>query len=169
MPDVKFSLIALTLLFLVSRFFAVGTFAEASEGVAALVLADAEGVVASAYQAVLEAEEAGANVSSLLVRLNEAGKFLVQGRDAYKVGDFDDAVLFANSSSSIGAEVKDEANESENLAISENLQRASLSTVESIVGVTLVVLASFLAWNVFKKRYYRWVLGKKPEVCVDES
>ena len=93
MPFVKFFSVLLMFLFLVSQSSVVMVFAETGESVAASALADAEGVVALAYQAMLSAERAGVNVSSLLIRLNEAGQFLVQGHDAYRVGDFDGAVL----------------------------------------------------------------------------
>ena len=65
--------------------------------------------------------------------------------------------------------MEDEASELRNIAASDNLRNASITTVGSVVSLAFVVFGSFLAWNIFKRRYYRSVLGKKPEVCVHES
>ncbi|MFX1301277.1 MAG: hypothetical protein ACFFDE_10105, partial [Promethearchaeota archaeon] len=69
-------------------------------------MVDAEAAVISALRVALEAEEVGANVSGLLVRLNDAGDFLARARIAYRFGDFEGAIGFASAGSSIGLEVE---------------------------------------------------------------
>jgi hypothetical protein len=165
----KFSLVLLMSLVLASQFFIFETFAEASKDVAVLALTGAEGVVVSAYQAVLRAEEAGANVSGLLVRLNEAGGFLARSRIAYDLGDFEEAAGLANSSRNIGVEAENAAVELKDSAFFERMQRMWFMMIGSIFGVVLVSLGSFWVWRVFKRRYYRRVLGMKPEVSSDGS
>jgi len=169
MSDLKLSLVLFTFLVLASQSYAIAVVAEAREDVVASALIDAEGVVASAYQTVLNAEEAGANVSSLLARLNEAEGFLAQGRVAHTQGDFDEALNFANLSKGVGVQVKDDALELRNLALNESLQRVSFTTAASVVACTLIAFVSLWVWRVFKRRYYQRVLGMKPEVNVDES
>jgi len=169
MSGLKLSLVLVMFLVLASQFFISETFAEASKDVAASALTDAEGVVASAYQAVLRAEAAGANVSGLLVRLTEAGGFLANARMAYKSGDFEEAASFANSSRNIGVEVENAADELKDSAFFERVQRMWFMMTGSIFGVILVFFGSFWVWRVFKRRYYGRVLGMKPEVSPNES
>lgn len=168
MSGVKFSLVSMLFLVLASQFFVVAVVAEAREDVVASALTDTEEVLASAYQAVLEAEEAGANVSSLLVQLNEAGGLLAQGHMAYRLGDFDEAVNFAELSSGVGIHVKDEALKLKDLALGESLQHLYFTAVGSVIFCVLIVFGSFLVWRVFKRRHYQRVLRMKPEVSAGE-
>jgi hypothetical protein len=165
----KFSSVLIILLVFVSPFFVSAALAEASENEAASALVNADGVVVSAYQAVLKAEEEGANVSSLLVRLSEAGDNLAHGHMAYSLGDFDETTRSAGLSRNIGEEVRNEANELTGSARAEGAQRLWSTATGSVVGVIAVVFGSFLVWRVFKRRYYRQVLGMRPEVGADES
>jgi len=169
MSGLKFSLVLMVFLVFASQFLISETFAEASKDVAASALTDAEGVVVSAYQVVLRAEEAGANVSGLLVRLNEAGGFLARARMAYDFGDFEEAASFANSSRNIGVEVDNAAVELKDSAFFERVQRMWFMMIGSIIGVILVFLGSFWVWRAFKHRYNRRVLMMKPEVSSNES
>ena len=165
----KFSSVFVILLILASPLFVSVAVAEPSENEAASALANADGVVASAYQAELKAEEAGANVSSLLVLLNKAGDNLAQAHIAYSSGDFDETIRLADLSRIFGEEVLNEANELQGLARARSAQRLWSTATGSAIGVMAVVFGSFLVWRVFKRRYYRQVLGMKPEVSADES
>jgi len=150
-------------------FVSVG-FAETGEDAVVSALAGAEASVVSAYQGVLEAERAGANVSVLLVRLNEAGGFLSQARMAYKAGDFDGAVDFAELGRGIGEEVAGEARVLRDLATIERVQLLWFTAAASVLAVAWIAFGSFMCWRFFKRRYYRRVLGLKPEVATpDES
>jgi len=143
---------------------------DASSGdVAASAIGQAEGVVASAYEAVLEAEQAGANVSGLLVRLNEAGELLARAQVAFRLGDFDEAVVSANLCSEIGEGVRSEADELRVKAYGGRVTGSWLTMTGSMVSVVAVVFGSFWGWRVFKRRYIRRVLRMKPEVVKDES
>ena len=169
MSILKFSFILIILLVFASQFFMPVTFAEVSQDQAASALANAETSVVSSYQAVLKAEEEGVNVSSLLVQLNEAGENLAHAHMAYSLGDFDETIRFADLSRDVGEEVRNEANELKGLALAEGVQRLWFTTTGSVIGLIAVVFGSFLVWRVFKRRYYRQVLGMKPEVGADES
>lgn len=136
---------------------------------AGLAIERAEGVVVSAYQVVLDAEGAGANVSGLLVQLNRAGEFLAQARVSYRAGDFDGAVRSADLCNEIGEGVRGEAEGLKNLAVVQGAQRFRWTMIGSILGVTIIMGASFFGWRIFKLRYYRRVLEMKPEVGSNES
>ena len=125
-----------------------------SEDTATLAITQAEETFASAYEAVLEAEQAGANVSVLLDRLNIAAEHLAEARMLYRLGDFDGAVNSADLSE-LGMDVKTEA---EQLKVDAqrfwNMDLLNRITVP-IVGVIVVILATFVAWRIFKQRYFR--------------
>src|SRR4030042_530294 len=164
----KVSYILLIFVFAVSSLSLVATVSGLSESEATLAANDADGTVASAYTATLKAEKAGANVSDLLTRLDEAGEFLAQAHMAYRSGDFDGAILAANLARSIGEEVQNAADSLEVLARGESQQRLFFTFTGSIASIVLIVLGSFWGWRVFKRRYYERVLKMKPEVASNE-
>lgn len=122
-----------------------------------------EEVLASAYESVLEAEQAGADVSSLLARLNDAGENLAEAHMSYKLGDFDGAVHSADLSSEIGEEVRSEAYELKNKAYGSRVTDLVIRVIGSTFGVMVVFFASFFGWRVFKRRYYRRNSKKNPK------
>jgi len=127
--------------------------ASNSEDAAAASIERAENALVSAYQAVLEAEEVGANVLGLLAELNEAGEFLARARMAYRLEDFDEAAGFADLGGDVGEEVERKAYELKNSAWSESVQRMWLTMVGSVLGVIFIALGSFWVWRFLKKRY----------------
>jgi len=144
-------------------------FASNSEETATTSIEKAEDALVSAFQDVLKAERVGANVSALLAQLNDAGELLAEARIAYRLGDFDEAVLSANLCSEIGEGVRDEADELRVEAYGLLVFGSWLAMAGSIVGVVAVGFGSFWGWRVFKRHYVRRVLGMKPEVAKDES
>jgi len=133
------------------------------------VLVVAEDAVLSAYDAVIEAELVGGNVSSLTVQLNEAGELLASARMSYRDGDFEKATLFADLSRSTGEEVEDAAYELKGLAWDAGFQRLRFTMVGSVSGIILVILGSLWVWRFFKRWFYPRVLKMKPEVTSDDS
>jgi len=164
----KFSLALMMFLVLASQFFVFEAFASVSENEATLALADAERAVVSAYQEALKAEEVGANVSGLLVRLNEAGGYLGRAEIAFRLGDFEAAINFVNVCSEISEGVKIEADGLRMEAYGPRYMDVWLRMTGSILGMIVMGVGSFWAWRVFKRRYYRRVLDMKPEVVVGE-
>ena len=140
-----------------------------SQVVAAPAISQAEEVLVSAYEAVLEAEQAGTNVSGLLTRLNEAGDLLAQAHVLYRLEDFDGAARFSDPCREIGEEVRDEALGLRDQAVLEADQRFRWTMIGSILGVAIIVGVSFLGWRTFKLRYHRRILEMKPEVVSDDE
>ena len=134
-----------------------------------LELADAEEALVSAYDAVLEAEESGANVSSLLVRLNVGGGYLTEAYVWYRLGALEDASSLAVLSSEIVGDVESEAVELRDEV--ERLGEAGFvaKIYSSAIGVVVVVVLGFVVWRVFRNRYNRKLLALRPEVVSDES
>lgn len=122
-------------------------FANASnDDTVTVVLTNTEEISASAYEAILEAEQAGANVSSLLDRLNLGGENLADIEDLR----------------SEALALRDEA---------KSLRETNfvVTVVGSVVSMVIVVVSCFFAWHVFRRRYLRRVLGSRPEVVSGES
>jgi hypothetical protein len=128
-----------------------------------LAIQQAEDVMALAYEAVLEAELVGANVSGLLARLDIAAENLANAHIWRGLGDFENATRFANLCYNIGEEVRNEAYKLKIEAWGPHITRLFMRTVVSIVSVSGIVLASFWGWYAFKQRYYKRMLRMKPE------
>ncbi len=164
MSVLKFATVAIAFLCLVSSFIAPIALAEVSQDPVASTLADAESAVGSSYQAVLEAGDAGAEVTLLLSQLNYAADLLAQAEIAYRNGDVNTAVEMANSAVPIASEVLDAAVTAKNEALVAD-QTALLSAIAfSVVGSVVFVLVLFAVWRFFKRSYVRNLLDKRPEV-----
>jgi hypothetical protein len=154
---------------LVLSVFVPGALGVDGEDVAVSAVDRAEVAAASAYEAVLDAEEAGVDVSGLLAELNVAGRYLAQAHVWLGLGDFDEATRFADLCYDVVVDVRKEAyglqNEDHGSWVTDSVVRMT----GSIVGVVVVVFLGFVVWRVFKRRYRRRVLGLRPEVLKVES
>jgi len=139
-------------------------FGESGDDVALSAIDGAEVSVVLAYEAVLEAEEAGVDVSGLLVRLNDCGELLVEARVAYGLGDFDGAVGFAGLCSEVGDGVEGDAVELRLGVQSSRVAELWLMLVGSLVGVVVVLFVGFFGWGVVRRRFVRRVLEMRVEV-----
>jgi hypothetical protein len=139
----RFLVVLLVLSAFVFSFF-VSRADASSEDEAVSAISEAEEAVGLAYEAVLEAENVGAEVSGLLDKLDEAGMLLAEAQVSFRLGDFDEAY---------GSRV----------------MVSWLTMAGSLVGVAVVAFGSFWGWRVFKRRYIRRLSRLKPEVAKDES
>ena len=115
-------------------------------------ISEAEGAMEWAYEAVLEAERAGADVSGLLVSLNEAGEYLAAAQMSFRLEDFNETVRLADLSKAVGEDVEMEAYVLTDSALSESEQRVWFTATGSAIGIMLVVSGSFWLWILLKKR-----------------
>ena len=140
-----------------------------SQDVAASAISQAEEVLVSAYEAVKEAEMAGADISGFSELLRDAAQLLAQAHTSFRVGDFDSAVLFANLTSEIGKDVEVKVIGLGARGYGLSMWQMYLTMVKSLFAVVVVVLASFWSWGVFKRLYHRRIRVMKPEVASDGS
>ncbi len=153
-------IIGLTLLSLV----AASTFAQGSQEQAASAISEAEQAMALGYEAVLDAEEAGGNVTSLLSRLNDAVALLIVARRAFNASRFEEAIDLAESASAAGGLVLIDADRLEIVANEVSAIRTTRFLAASLVAVPLILAASFLSYRYVKKWYCQQPLRTKPEV-----
>lgn len=119
---------------------------------ALLAINEANGKLRTAYEGVFKAERAGANVSGLLVVLNEAGWFLSRAKLAYSQGDFDSAVVYANECRSMLEGFTDQADALRRSAEAAGRWDFMVNFVGSAVGAVCVLVGGFAVWVFLKRR-----------------
>jgi len=144
-----------------SRLFFVKGSNEAS------LIEEAESKLHVAFEAVLEAESVGANVSGLIARLNEAGELLAEAEIADKIGSFSEAVSKAEQCSVLADGVMDEAITLKG----EVLAGAQIAFWQDLtvtaMGSAVFLVAMFFVWGWFKRAYAKKLLRMKLEVASD--
>ena len=161
----KLCLVSVVLVaFVVFSFVAGGVLAQGGREVAASAVSEAERSVALGFEAVLSAEEAGANVTGLVVRLNEAAGLFSDAQRAFDAGDYENATSLAELSVAAGGLVWDDAERLEVEAVDAASARMWLFLVASSVAVPLVLLVGFFGYRFFKRWYYGRLLRMKPRV-----
>lgn len=134
-----------------------------------LEIVEAEEGLISAYDVVIEAEDIGANVTSLLDMLNDGENYLAEAYSYLRLGDFESADRLADSCIEIVNQVKTQATLlREEVARSEKAD-FTVRVLGSSVGVVIVVVTGYLLWRSFKRYYMEKILQLRPEVNHDES
>lgn len=165
----KFGVVFFVFLAMVLSVFAIGCSASDEKEVAESAVDEAGEAMVEAYNAVLEAEEAGANVSGLLDMLDVAAECLASADVCLRVGDFGGAVGNASFCVEASDGLVDDAGVLRDRALREWGERSWMAVGGSVVGVVVVVCGCWLGWSLFKKRYYERVLEMRPEVVEGES
>ncbi len=125
-------------------------------------LKSAETDFVTAFTAVATAEEAGANVTNLVTKLNAADGVLSEGYDAFMAGDYDTANSKAASCSAAVEGVVDEAGLMKTSAERAIGSRTLLTAVFSGVGLIILFVLGFLGWGFLKNWYTKRLLDLKP-------
>jgi hypothetical protein len=123
-----------------------------SEEEARLKVQRAEDEVLNCYEAVFEAEKAGANITVLLNTLNEAVWFLSEAKLAYSYGDYDSAF---NNATECLYRLEDFVNQADSLRF--EAERAGymdfmVNFVGSAFGSVGVAVSGYAVWIFLKKR-----------------
>lgn len=168
MSVLKHSCSLLILIVIVSSVFVSWALAIDGDS-AAFAIQQADEKMVSAYQAVREAEAAGADISGFSELLNDAAQLLAQAHTSFRAGDFDSAVRFSNLTTEMGKEVEVKADRLRDLQRGLPVWQMWLTMVKSLFAVLVIMLMSFWAWRVFKRFYYRQMGDMQPQVISDES
>lgn len=115
-----------------------------------------------AFNAVLDAENAGANVASLLDQLNDAAALLAQAQNSYTIGDNNAAAQSINQAIQIIHSVQTAAENENSTAANQNSILLTIGIV--FVGLVFFVLALLFVWRRFKRHYIADLSQAKPEV-----
>jgi preprotein translocase subunit SecF len=120
--------------------------------------------VNQAFNAVLDAEKAGANVTDLLSQLNNADNLLAEAENSYRAGDTNATIAKANSVLPITQEVTNNAQVLKQSATVNAQNSFWLTIVSSVVVAVVFILVLFFIWRWFKKNYMKRLSEAKPEV-----
>jgi hypothetical protein len=136
----------------------------ADASLAGKAIDQAERDLTEAYVNVSEADSAGADVSALLGKLNSAGFYLSEANVSFKAGNYDYAVALAMDCSNAVNGVADEAANLKSYTEEVRDNTIFWAVFVSVLGVLSVVVLGFLGWGFLKRRYFRELLNKRPEV-----
>jgi len=158
-------LAAILLLFSVLSLMLVGSASAASrQEVATSLIAEAEHAIVRAYEVVLGAERAGANVSALLIDLTDAAGLAADARMVFEAGDFEEAIRCAELSLEVGDWVEEAAAELEVDAVQAHAERVWWFVGVSVLGGVVVLCGALVGYRYFKRFYYRRLLKLRPRV-----
>ena len=138
--------------------------AAAQTDQAASKLAAANLAVGQAFNGVLGAEKAGANVTGLLVQLNVAEGFLAQAENSYRTGDSSAAAAQADSVLPVAQQITAAAQNAKQAAVASARNGFWETIAFTAVGLAAFVIALLFAWSRVRRNYIKNLLKAKPEV-----
>jgi hypothetical protein len=124
----------------------------------------ANSAVERSLNAVLDAEKAGANITSLLNQLNGATDFLSQAENAYRIGDYPTAVNDADAVLPIAQQVTTAAQIAKETASTSARTAFWDKILITEIAAIIFVLALLLVWRWVQRRYIKSLSDAKPEV-----
>jgi hypothetical protein len=119
--------------------------------------------VEQAFNNVLDAEKAGANVTNLLNQLNSAMDFLAQAENAYRHGDTNTATTDAVAVFPIVQQVNADAQTAKEATLTVAQTTFWMTIVYVTISAVVFVVAVFAVWRWFKERYINGLSERKPE------
>jgi len=116
----------------------------------------------TAYEALLQAEDLGANISAAVKSLNSASDLLAQSHNAFRQGRYVESLLYAQSSSQTSNRVYAEAKQLEASAKQQKNNSLLFTATFSSVSLVALLAASWFGWRTMKTRYIKNILDKTP-------
>jgi len=123
----------------------------------------AELSIEKAFDKVLAAEEAGGNVTALILKLNSAGELLASAQNAYQSGNIANAKDDAVTAQLIADQVASDASTLIDSSITSGRVNFLTTAIFSLVGASLFLIILFLVWRSVKRSYMRKLDRLKPE------
>jgi len=124
---------------------------------------DAESNLNSAFEAVYQAQNAGADIRDLVVRLGTAGDLLSKAYAEFRVGDYESAATLATDCSHTVEGIASEAIELRAKTEIEKSDRMLLTFAGSGIGLAFLLVSGITGWRFLKKRYWKRVYEMRPE------
>jgi CHASE3 domain sensor protein len=166
--NIKQSIVALLIILALSVCFLSVQQAAAQSDQVSSKLQAANNAVNQAFNAVLDAEKAGANVTDLLAQINTAEGILAQAENSYRTGDSNTASTQADSVLPIAQQVTNDAESAKQTAIVSGQNAFWITIALTVIGVFVFVLVLFLVWRRFKRNYIKGLSEAKPELVSNE-
>lgn len=124
----------------------------------------ANSAVEQAFNSVLGAEKAGANVSGLLDQLNVASAKLAQAENSYRSGDPNKALVQVNSVFQMTQNVTNSARDAQQDALVSGRFTLGFTIAFSVIAASVLILVLFLVWRWVRRGYMKKLPSLKPEV-----
>jgi len=121
--------------------------------------------ISSAFEVVLKSESTGANVTNLIIKLNEAAGYLSDAKVLLINGGSGDIDELTKRSVEIASEVKNEAQVLQSSTLVDRDYIFKISVIESLVGIPAFLLCMIFFWRWFKSYYTHKIMSLKPEVA----
>jgi hypothetical protein len=162
----KFKLSSLNLLaiLLLSLCFLSLNNALAQTSQADFKLQAANDALSRAFNVVLDAEKAGANVTDILTQFNYAAEVLAKAEDSYRVGNLDQAIIQSDSVFPITQQVTVSAQNAKQAALASSNNPFLFTAALKVIAAIIFILVLFLVWRRFKRGYVNNLSEVKPEV-----
>lgn len=137
-------------------------FAVTSQEASASV-AGADQALRAAFVSAYEAEQSGANVSGLLVRLDDAGSDLTRAEAALAAGDYSGAASLAATCKSLANGIGSDASvlKGDAVAAAGNWW---MTMVFSVVGSVVFGVILLFVWRRFSRGYLKRIMRSRPVV-----
>jgi len=116
----------------------------------------------TAYEALLQAEDLGANISDSVKSLNSASDLLAQSHNAFRQGRYVESLLYAQTSTQTSNRVYAEAKQLESSAKQQKNNSLLFTATFSSVSLVALLAASWFGWRTMKTRYIKNILDKTP-------
>jgi len=122
---------------------------------------DARNALYIAYESVLDAERAGADVTKLVVNLNTALNLLNKAEDYHARGDNGGALSYATQSKSIADQVVIEAGQSKAQAIEAANRQRIIVGISVPVIIIAICVGLFYGWKLYSQKSREKILKMK--------
>jgi hypothetical protein len=129
-----------------------------------LKLQVANTAMGQAFEAVLDAEKAGGNVTQLLSKLNIAGTLLADAQNLLNSGNTVNITSNVETAVQIANQVNDDAIILRNVTLVRSQNSLWLTLIFSVVGAIVFGISLIIIWRRFKRSHINKLLGMKPEV-----
>ena len=166
--NIKQSIVALLIILAFSVGLVSVPQAIAQTDQASLKLQAANDSVNRAFNAVLDAEKAGANVTDLLVQINTAQGILAQAENSYRTGNIKKAATQSDSVLPIAQQITTTAKNAKQDAIISIQNNFYWTIAFTVVSMLIFLEVLILFWLWFKRRYIKNLSEAKPELVSNE-
>jgi hypothetical protein len=129
-----------------------------------LKIQQADNTIEQAFNAIIDAERSGANITILLNQLNDANGALAKAENYYQSGNLDLAAPEADNAVSIAQQVTIQAENTKQAGMVSSQSIFLLTIGFTVVAILILVLALLFLWRVFKKWYIGNLSQAKPKV-----
>lgn len=154
---------------LISYFCNAQQYVYAQTGQTTSKLQEANNAILRAFNATLDSEKAGGNVSSLLTQLNTAVQLLTEAETAYNAGNNATSAAKVEQAYIIAQAVQTQALSLKSASMTESSKSFWFTATISTVSSAVFIVALLFLWRKVKAAYAKSTLRLKPQASNNEA